>query len=44
MCNSKKSFSIQIIYVRGAVKHVENTDRRYVIRNEVCVLYVGHAM
>jgi hypothetical protein len=44
MCNRKEIFSIQIIYVRGAVKPVENRDRMYVIGNEVCVLYVGHAI
>ena len=44
MCNSKKMCSVQIIYSRGAVKPVENRDRMCMICNEVCVLYVGHAM
>jgi hypothetical protein len=42
MRNGKKMCSIQIIYVRGAVKPVEKRDRIY--GNEVCVLYVGNAM
>jgi len=33
-----------MIYVRGAVKPVENKDTMYVICNEVCVLHVGHAI
>lgn len=44
MCNSNTIFSIQIIYVRGAVKPMENRNGLYVICNEVCILYVGHAM